>query len=70
MRIAHVTDCYLPRTGGIELQVRDLAAHQRAAGHEVEVLTGTEAAPGAPDEPGVRRLSRRRLRTCEISPVG
>jgi glycosyltransferase involved in cell wall biosynthesis len=63
VRIAHVTDCYLPRTGGIELQVRDLAAHQRAAGHEVEVLTGTEAAPGVPDEPGVRRLSRRRLRT-------
>lgn len=57
MRIAHVTDCYLPRTGGIELQVHDLAAHQRAAGHHVEVLTSTEGV----DEPGVRRLSRRAL---------
>ena len=31
MRIAHVTDCYLPRLGGIEMQVRALAAHQLAA---------------------------------------
>jgi glycosyltransferase involved in cell wall biosynthesis len=44
MRIAHVTDCYLPRLGGIEMQVRDLAAHQRAAGHDVEVLTSTAVA--------------------------
>jgi glycosyltransferase involved in cell wall biosynthesis len=39
MRIAHVTDCYLPRLGGIEMQVHDLAAHQIAAGHDVRVLT-------------------------------
>jgi glycosyltransferase involved in cell wall biosynthesis len=41
LRIAHVTDFYLPRCGGIELQVRDLAAHQVAAGHRVTVLTST-----------------------------
>ncbi|HEV7707642.1 MAG TPA: glycosyltransferase family 4 protein [Asanoa sp.] len=41
MRIAHVTDVYLPRLGGIELQVRDLAARQRAAGHETLVVTTT-----------------------------
>lgn len=47
MRIAHISDCYAPRLGGIENQVQDLAAHQAAAGHEVHVLTGT---PGvAPD---------------------
>lgn len=41
MRIVHVSDCYPPRTGGIETQVRDLALAQAAAGHEVHVLTAT-----------------------------
>lgn len=41
MRILHVTDCYLPRLGGIESQVADLVAHQRDAGHDVHVLTST-----------------------------
>lgn len=39
MKILHVTDTYLPRLGGIELHVSDLAAGQQAAGHEVRVLT-------------------------------
>jgi glycosyltransferase involved in cell wall biosynthesis len=46
MRIAHVTDCYLPRLGGIEMQVHDLAAHQIAAGHDVHVLTSTPETAG------------------------
>jgi glycosyltransferase involved in cell wall biosynthesis len=41
MRILHVTDCYLPRLGGIETQVADLVRHQSAAGHDVHVLTRT-----------------------------
>jgi glycosyltransferase involved in cell wall biosynthesis len=41
VRIVHVTDCYLPRLGGIELQVHDLATRQAAAGHDVTVLTTT-----------------------------
>lgn len=41
MRIAHVSDCYVPRLGGIELQVQDLAQRQAAAGHEVTVITST-----------------------------
>jgi glycosyltransferase involved in cell wall biosynthesis len=41
MRIVHVTDCYLPRLGGIESQVADLVRHQSAAGHDVHVLTRT-----------------------------
>jgi glycosyltransferase involved in cell wall biosynthesis len=42
MRIAHVTDCYLPRLGGIEMQVQDLALRQQAAGHDVTVYTSTD----------------------------
>ncbi|GAA4627631.1 glycosyltransferase family 4 protein [Cellulomonas oligotrophica] len=41
MRIVHVSDCYAPRTGGIESQVADLAHHQARAGHDVHVLTAT-----------------------------
>ncbi|WP_205315408.1 glycosyltransferase, partial [Nonomuraea lactucae] len=43
-----MSDCYLPRLGGIEVQVADLVTMQRQAGHEVEVATATrgEASPG------------------------
>ncbi|MBK8756740.1 MAG: glycosyltransferase family 4 protein [Actinomycetales bacterium] len=41
MRIAMLTDCYLPRLGGIEVQVHDLATRLVAAGHDVEVFTAT-----------------------------
>lgn len=47
MKIAHLTDCYSPRLGGIEVQVHDLATRQIAAGHDVEVLTATPRADGA-----------------------
>ena len=63
MRIAHLSDCYLPRLGGIEMQVHDLAVRQRVAGHEVEVLTATPdaghepAACGADDPVPVHRLT-------------
>ncbi|MGV8977018.1 MAG: glycosyltransferase family 4 protein [Cellulomonas sp.] len=46
MRIVHVSDCFPPRTGGIESQVSDLAAQQAAAGHDVHVLTATLGAHG------------------------
>ncbi|MDF5757277.1 glycosyltransferase family 4 protein [Spongiactinospora sp. TRM90649] len=52
MRILHVSDCYLPRLGGIEVQVADLTAAQAKSGHEVEVATAT---PGDP-LPGVHRI--------------
>lgn len=48
MRIAHVTDCYLPRLGGIELQVHDLAQRQ-SAHHEVSILTSTAGALPGPE---------------------
>ena len=41
MKILHISDCYLPRLGGIETQVHALARHQLAAGRQVEVLTAT-----------------------------
>lgn len=44
VRIAHVSDCYLPRTGGIETQVRALALQQAAAGHDVRIITATGGA--------------------------
>ena len=52
MRIVHVSDCYPPRLGGIEVQVRALALAQRNRGDEVMVITAT---PGAfPEDPGIR----------------
>ncbi|MGZ4593153.1 MAG: glycosyltransferase family 4 protein [Actinomycetes bacterium] len=41
MRIVHITDAYLPRLGGIETHVADLASHQTGAGHEVHIVTST-----------------------------
>ncbi len=46
MRVAHVSDCYLPRTGGIELQVRGLSQAQHAAGESPSIITATPAARG------------------------
>jgi glycosyltransferase involved in cell wall biosynthesis len=57
MRIAHVTDVYLPRLGGVELQVRDLAAHQRRLGHDPLIVTTTPGGPGH-DEGSVIRVGR------------
>jgi glycosyltransferase involved in cell wall biosynthesis len=46
-----VTDCYVPRLGGIEMQVHDLAQRLQRAGHEVVVITPT---PGPDVIDGVR----------------
>jgi glycosyltransferase involved in cell wall biosynthesis len=54
MRIALVSDCYLPRLGGIELQVHDLAVQLIRAGHEVTVFTITDGPSSAGDVPVVR----------------
>jgi len=44
VRVAHVSDCYHPRLGGIETQVHGLARAQRARGVDVEVVTATPRA--------------------------
>lgn len=41
MRVAHISDCYLPRLGGIEVQVTELTKRQADAGHVVHVITAT-----------------------------
>ena len=45
LKIALISDCYVPRLGGIEMQVHDLARQLQRAGHEVVVITTT----GGPD---------------------
>ena len=47
MKIALISDWYLPRLGGLELHIRDLARALTADGREVHVITPTPAAPGA-----------------------
>ncbi|MBC9958234.1 glycosyltransferase family 4 protein [Yimella sp. cx-51] len=48
VKVALLSDCYLPRLGGIEVQVHDLARNLQKAGHEVVAFTATR-------EPGQRR---------------
>jgi glycosyltransferase involved in cell wall biosynthesis len=55
MKVVHVSDSYLPTVGGIELHVRDLAARQRAVGHEVTVATRMPGDRPGPED-GVRRV--------------
>lgn len=66
MRILHVSDCYLPRLGGIEVQVADLVRAQREAGHLVEVVTAT---PGE-RLPGVHRVVARLPFDLPVHPRG
>ena len=51
LKIGLVSDCYVPRLGGIEMQVHDLARNLQLAGHEVVVITPT---PGPEIVDGVR----------------
>jgi glycosyltransferase involved in cell wall biosynthesis len=44
MKVALVSDWFLPRVGGLELQMRDLALQLMSAGHQVEVITATAGA--------------------------
>lgn len=41
MRVVHISDCYLPRLGGIEVQVTELTRRQAADGYAVDVITAT-----------------------------
>src|SRR5450631_179733 len=41
-----LSDCYLPRLGGIEVQVHDLASRLIGRGHEVVVFTATSGSRG------------------------
>lgn len=50
MRVLHVSDVFLPRPGGIELHVHDLASRQRATGAKVSVVTTTAGVSGGGDD--------------------
>jgi glycosyltransferase involved in cell wall biosynthesis len=50
MKIALVSDWFLPRVGGLELHMRDLARELQRCGHVVHVITVT---PGASNVDGV-----------------
>ncbi|WP_460371026.1 glycosyltransferase family 4 protein, partial [Actinocorallia lasiicapitis] len=50
-----MSDCFLPRLGGIEVQVDDLARAQRSVGHDVRIATATPGPAGSGvDRVGVR----------------
>jgi glycosyltransferase involved in cell wall biosynthesis len=51
LKIGLVSDCYVPRLGGIEMQVHDLAQRLQGAGHDVVVVTPT---PGPDLIDGIR----------------
>ncbi|HEY6739495.1 MAG TPA: glycosyltransferase family 4 protein [Actinopolymorphaceae bacterium] len=54
----HVSDCFLPRLGGIEIQVSELTRMQQEAGHEVIVVTATADREGRVEAPvPVHRLA-------------
>jgi glycosyltransferase involved in cell wall biosynthesis len=57
MRILHVTDAYLPRLGGIEMHVHDLARAQARSGDDVDILTMTRGR-GAEDLPSTSDVLR------------
>ena len=60
MRVALVCDWFLPRPGGIELHLRDLALALRAAGIDARVVTST-VGPSSVDGVPVHRIAARRF---------
>ena len=46
LRVLHVSDVYLPRLGGLEMQVHDLMLQQARAGHDVRLVTATSEPTG------------------------
>jgi glycosyltransferase involved in cell wall biosynthesis len=65
VNIAQVSDSYLPRLGGMEIQVAELAGRQRILGHRVEVVTASAGGP-EPDDPA---LSVHRVAGSATHPV-
>jgi glycosyltransferase involved in cell wall biosynthesis len=55
LKVGIVSDCYVPRLGGIEMQAHDLARNLQARGHDVVVVTPT-AGPDQVDGVRVRRM--------------
>lgn len=75
MKVALISDCYLPRLGGIEVQTHDLARQLIGLGHEVEVFTATRGAAGemhgavtVVDDVPVHRLAARMPWELPVNP--
>lgn len=68
----HVSDCYLPRLGGIENQVSGLARAQASAGHDVHVVTATGSALLDPSAvaPHIRRIGQESAGALALPPQG
>ncbi|GAA2609457.1 glycosyltransferase family 4 protein [Actinomadura fulvescens] len=47
-----MSDCFLPRLGGIEVQVDELARAQLSVGHDVSIATATPCRTGVPPAEG------------------
>jgi len=76
VKIALISDCYLPRLGGIEVQVHDLAARLSDRGHEVVIFTATPGGQGerggfveAVDGVSVHRLALRLPFELPVNPL-
>ncbi len=67
LRIALVSDWFLPRRGGVEIQLAGLAAHLTAAGHLVDVLTPTPGETADQSDAGVIRLDVPRLPAAGVA---
>jgi glycosyltransferase involved in cell wall biosynthesis len=65
LRVGLATDWYLPRLGGIELHVSDLARAIRGRGHRATVLTTTPA--DEHEEANVVRIATTRLPGADIA---
>ncbi|HEY7991448.1 MAG TPA: glycosyltransferase family 4 protein [Stellaceae bacterium] len=65
MRLVLATDWYLPRLGGVELHIADLAKALRAAGADATVVTTTPGGDGG--EIPVRRLQSLRLSPFDLA---
>lgn len=61
MKIALVCDWYLPRIGGIERQLAQLATHLAAAGHRVTVITPLPGPPSDTPDVRIQRIPARLL---------
>lgn len=68
MRIAHVSDFYLPRVGGIETHVADLVKRQRRAGYRVDVVTAAGGVADLSDRGGVIAPASPTVRLAHVRP--
>ena len=57
IKVALISDWYLPRVGGLELHLRDLAKNLNARGHEAHIICATPG-PLSQDGPRVHRLDQ------------